>query len=395
MKIKTKISPEMFIIIYFIFQPIYLLLKLQFGTIIHFVFPIFYLIIIALNWKFYKNKKFYVFVMIFFALSAVRAIYSYQNCLYNYFGLMYLLFFTTLPWLLIACNITQPSLLLQNFKKNSKYIFIADFIFIIYCIITKRNMLGNMEISYAILPLLIFYLYLFFKERNLKSLMLSFMLFVLLIVVGSRGPLLCIAAFIIMYLLSNMRKNKILTLLITVLILFVSFHFDSILQYSIEILNENNLNSRTLIKIRNGDISNDTGRSYIYDVVKNELEENPILGIGLGVDRIVINNKIYSMTKDMSSCYPHNVILEILVQYGYFIGGATLLVISYLILKAFFISDTDGRNIIIYFFATEIVRLFISSSYIVSPITFMLIGICYSIIKEKKKNEENGIDCTK
>ena len=121
-----------------------------------------------------------------------------------------------------------------------------------------------------------------------------------------------------------------------VILLFTFFYYKSILNTTINIFEHYGISSRTLYKLQNGDILNDTGRKKIQKVVMEELNKHPIVGLSLGGERIIVNNNIYHMNKNMSSCYPHNIIIEILAQYGYFTGIIIIIFFNYIIIKEYY-----------------------------------------------------------
>ena len=89
------------------------------------------------------------------------------------------------------------------------------------------------------------------------------------------------------------------------------------------------------------------------------------------------------MTKDMSTCYPHNLIIEIIAQYGYLVG--TMLIVFLIGLLVNTIKNTNGneRNILLLLVSQEIIKLLVSSSYIISPMFFLVLGICFYKVREK------------
>lgn len=364
------------IMLYFIILPLSYVLKFNFGTIALFTYPIIYLLIIFKYKKFLVHKKHFLYIFLFFVIASMYSLIGYYYYIYNWFGLMYLFFITTLPWFLVSININEFNTIIMCFKKKSTLIFLSNIILLIYCIKSGRNMYGNMEISYSILPLGVFSFYVFMNDKNFKSLIYFLVSLVIIVAVGSRGPLVCILLYILAFMILNAKKHKILTLAFFGLILFITLNFQSIILQTIKIFEGYNIPSRTLYKIIEEDFADGTGRTNIYEVTFDLLNNHPVLGVGLGVERITINYVFNNMEKDMSSCYPHNIILEILVQFGYFIGLTIIFFIIFVIYKAFSKSNLLEKNVLIIFGIMEGVRLMISSSYLLSPVIFMFFGFC-------------------
>lgn len=391
MKEENKKFPETLITLYFILFPIYMILKLQFGIITHFIVPIIYIVLIFLNKKQFTKKSEFIFLLAFFGISSLIGLIGYRKYLYNWAGLVYLLFVNTLPWFLVTLNVKSFDNIHEKLKSKLLYILLGNIALILYSILADRNMTGNMEISYSILPLVIFSLDIFFKDKKIKYLLYSILGALIILFCGSRGPLLCILIYMIVYFIMDFKRQKHLIILLSIISVIFTLNFNFIVDTTISILKNFNIESRTLYKLKNGDIMNDTGRSIIYDIAFDELNDHPITGVGLGVERIKINEKKYNFNKDMSSCYPHNLFIEVLVQYGYIIGIILILVFLNLIIKSYRKANFDERRILISFFSIEVVRLMISSSYLISPIFFMYLGLCVNIINRKKaENEKNS-----
>ena len=85
----------------------------------------------------------------------------------------------------------------------------------------------------------------------------------------------------------------------------------------------------------------------------------------------------------MGSCYPHNIILEVLVQYGIIIG--ILLIIWFAVrIVVTYICEEEKRNALIILGCISIVHLMVSSSYLEEPMFFALMGMVLNY-----KYEEN------
>lgn len=380
------------IMLYFIILPLSYVLRLQFGVIALFTYPIIYLILIFRYRKFLTKRKTFACVVCFFMASLPYSLMGYYYYLYNWFGLLYLFFVTTLPWFLVAINIDDLNEILISYKKNAKWILISNIILIAYCIFTERNMFGNMEISYSILPLAIFSFYSFTTSKKIKHLLYFIVSSLTIVAVGSRGPLICILIFIFIFMLTNAKKQKILTIIFLIISIFFIYNFNTIILNMISVFEKYDIPSRTLYKIIESDFTDGTGRNKIYATTLDLLNEYPVFGVGLGVERITINQKFNNMQKDMSSSYPHNLILEILVQFGYVIGILVILFVAFIILRALKKSNLVEKNILIIFGTMEGVRLMISSSYLLSPIIFMFLGFCFRkslLAKEEKAYEKD------
>ena len=385
---------EKILLIFLILDPINQALKHIISYKVHFIFPMIYLLYIIYHKKSLKNIKEFIFIFMFFFLSTCYSVIRYQNYLYNFFGLMYILFVSALPWLLVGLNINNTKKILSKISNYTPLILLSNLLLIYICYILKKSLVGNMEISYSILPITIFSLYYFFEEKKIIKLFEFLLGLFIIVCFGSRGPLLCILVFILLYLLINYKEHILLILAIIILFFLVIFNYNSILNNSIRILSRHGIQSRTLYKIKTFNINDDTGRSKIRDVVYKTIDNNKFFGIGLGAERIEINREIYNMQKDMSSCYPHNIFLEFIVQYGLFLGSAMCVFVIYILIKSFSKLKNKKRDFMMIVMSLEFVRLMVSSSYINSVWFFFLLGLCINYLKEYKY-EKSINNCTR
>ena len=376
-----------FINFYIIFVPIYYILNLAIGTKSHYIFAAIIILFFIVGIKHFHGfkKKAIWLCALFFIIFSIYSFIGYMGYLYNWVGMMFMLIFCALPWFVVGLYVDDFKVILKGLKKILILAWITNLMLITYCYMEGRPMSGNMEISYSILPLSIISIYFALKEKKIIYFISALCSGMVIIGIGSRGPLLCIAVFIVVHLLSDFKKNKILIVFMVVISCLVFCNYNSILDELIDLFKKYDINSRTLYKIRDGSIEDDTGRSDIQEVALQQLSEHPILGTGIAVERIKINQLV--MNKDMGSCYPHNLIIEILVQYGYIIGTGIILYLCYLFIKSIRKGSQIERELLIIIFSTEIIRLMLSSSYLSSSLFFLWLGLSINIVYRNRRME--------
>ena len=393
---KKDIFLSKFINFYILFIPLYYILNLAIGSKSHYIFAIIIVLFFMTGIKYFHGfrKKAIWYSILFFVIFLIYSFIGYIGYFYNWAGMVFMLFCCAWPWLIVGLDVDDFEVILERLKKVIILAWITNLILIFYCYREGRPMSGNMEISYSILPLSIISIYFALKQKKIQYLLSFIFSAIIILGIGSRGPILCIAVFVILYLLADFKKNKITILIVGVATCLVFFNYTTILNELIDICKEYNINSRTLYKIRDGTIDDDTGRGDIQNVAFQQLNEHPILGTGIAVERIKINKLV--MNKDMGSCYPHNLLIEILVQYGYIIGTGIILYLGYLFIKSIQKGNQSERELVIILFATEIIRLMLSSSYLRSSLFFLWLGLSINIVyrKRRKKIEENSNNST-
>ncbi len=221
----------------------------------------------------------------------------------------------------------------------------------------------NMAFSFAcLLPFVSFY-----SHRKIYDGIVCFILFVLVIAIGARGAALCMASYVVFDLFQH--KSRLRFLLIVIIVMFiVSLPLLNDWLYSIGI------SSRSLNMLLNGDITSDSGRATIRNYFLNELIEHPVLGVGLFGDRLL---------EDVAYC--HNIVLEVILDFGIPLGGILLFVGLIKLMSLYFMSDRDHRNRIIGYFCALVLPFMTSGSYLINSEFAIFVGLCYLINKNQKE----------
>ena len=161
------------------------------------------------------------------------------------------------------------------------------------------------------------------------------------------------------------RTKYRITILLTALLLMVLFFYDPILQAVSSKLTGIGLNSRTLEMLLNSSITDDSSRGRI---LQNTMSQVDLLGHGLWGDRVILNGR-----------YPHNIIAEILIDYGWILGSGILILISVILFRGFIKADTFKSVVLCALFPSGIIRLFHSGSFLgQEPAFYVLIALCAS-----------------
>jgi O-antigen ligase len=112
-----------------------------------------------------------------------------------------------------------------------------------------------------------------------------------------------------------------------------------------------------------------SGRDFLYKVVIEEVKNNPILGIGLAGDRRLINT------------YVHNIVLEILANFGTIIGSAFIILLALISFKTLFLSNKKVFDMISIWISIGLVHLIISSSYLLDFKFWIFLGLAIRHIR--------------
>lgn len=147
--------------------------------------------------------------------------------------------------------------------------------------------------------------------------------FLLMLYAGSRGAIICLCAFFILYLFFKQGKSLyklfagmgiavaggLLYLVYGRLMLLLNF-----------VLEKTNIQSRTLQKLVSGETMDDSGRHIIYQLIWDGIKENPVLGYGAFGDRQFI-------APQYNWGYSHSILYEMMADFGIPLGILILIML--------------------------------------------------------------------
>ena len=210
--------------------------------------------------------------------------------------------------------------------------------------------------------------YEFFEKKHLIY-CIPFLGFCILVVLfGARGPLGCILAFVLLYVVFKSKKISVkiaLILFITIGLLF----YTQILTFVATFLDNHGISSRTIWILVN-DPTHTSGREVLYIQAQKMIDMKPYLGWGVAGERVSMD------------VYPHSIVYEFLIDFGKPLGFFLLI----LILGILIIGFSGYRQKAGFFYTTFIARsisLLWSGSYLSSPSFWIAIYMAVVIIRQK------------
>ncbi len=198
-------------------------------------------------------------------------------------------------------------------------------------------------------------------------------------IAGTRGPLLCSIVAIILNILLN-RKNKRTIIYIIICVVSIILIWFGMLDKLIDVVDDG-LSAmgfddlRLLDYYREGSMVDTSGRSDLSEKLIQEILRRPLLGLGVGADRMLLDGS-----------YVHNIVVEVIGSFGVAFGGLMLLALFVVIVRSLF-SKNKGLGLVSFVFFTSIVlKLFFSSSILGCREFSIFLGICIGgLINQRKK----------
>lgn len=176
--------------------------------------------------------------------------------------------------------------------------------------------INYMRFGYAMLPSVIITFYGVTYEKNHRLFLGLISIFALAITViyGSRGTIIAIMLSVILFFIFNRkisRDIKFLILIVIGIFVIIFIRYDLIYKLLSFIYYDLGIKTYSLKKLiimfKEGLIESSSGREKIYSHLWTLFIENPILGKGIAVSQYVLGERFTA----------HNIILQILVEFGF------------------------------------------------------------------------------
>lgn len=243
-------------------------------------------------------------------------------------------------------------------------------------LIGKKVQQQYMTFSYNMLLHTAMLILSYFRRKKLLYLIVGLTGMVMIFIAGCRGAIVSLIASVVMYMF--FRKDKPirkLALIGTIILVscVVLINFEGVLNYISDVAEELEMDSRTIEMIQEGEFLEDSGRGKIQEKLKDEYT---LFGSGLYGDRILTGTETYA----------HNLVIEILIDFGVIFGTPILILFFITLLRGIFAPNRDLRFLVLVFFSAGLIKLFFSSSYLMQePAFYVLLGLCVNAGEKKKR----------
>lgn len=241
----------------------------------------------------------------------------------------------------------------------------------------------NMNAAYILLPSVMYLLYYaIYKDRKIYWI-IAIISSLIMFIFGTRGPILCILVFVIVYFLhrtviSRKPKNYFLMLLFSAGFAVVSWYdnlFVKLVNVLAKVFGRIGFSTRIFDFIVEGEVTTSMGRDYLTNRTIEAIIENPIFGYGFTGDQYLLG------------VYCHNLFLELWCHFG--IIGGSLILLGLLALSVTALVKSSRSPKIFYFALMLIcmvyVKLMLSSSYTLEPYFYFMIGAFVAISRKCAK----------
>lgn len=281
-----------------------------------------------------------------------------------------------------------------NFQKCQRLLYVLSVLSIFLQLLSlfssgvHVNDSGEMEDmgrSFGILPSVLFMIWRAIEDKSGLSISMAILGVLVVVFMGTRGPLSVVMLFFAIFLFffcqfkHPARSRAIIVILSILGLIFIDNLFEIIMNlssnlgFSIRAL-ESFASSENISEL----FEKSSGREVIYENLINAIGEAPFWGYGPGSDHIYTG--FYEV-------YAHNIILEMLIEYGVVPGSIILfLIIAFITIAIIKSNDHDTKIFLLIFVFTGFVALLTNGVYWTNRYFFFLIGLCVSVIRNSKHN---------
>lgn len=252
----------------------------------------------------------------------------------------------------------------------------------------------QMGMAYVFLPMVISsFLYVaYYKKFSILSLFnLCAATFFLLVDCATRGAIVSLAVFGLLYVLLTTRRTKrtIFIALLIVLVILVMLNLGTVLKAVQDILDSFGVSILALDKminlIKTGQEIG-TGRNSIYAFAVEYIQQSPIIGHGIGGFE-----NLFTSTYGKYQ-YPHQLFLQLLCEFGVFglFGMCTLIIGGIKSRYSREIYLTEKNILQFMLFCCVMPLLMVSSAYWLQPTFWLFFSTCLDNV-ENENDEREGV----
>ncbi len=260
-------------------------------------------------------------------------------------------------------------------------IFMDLFYFLVYAprnkVMSEVALDDNMYRAYQSLPHVMMLLWATLSKFRLWKCAMTIVGVLFLLSCGTRGPLVCLGFFGVVYFFFFMNFKGAIYLkgAIVAFGLVVLAFIKEIVIFLAQTFMGLNLSTRILEKLISGGLGHDSYRGELRDEVYHILDAHgDFFGLGVfGCQRFGI-------------IYPHFLPLDFFCTYGYILGWVLLLMFMGLVGWAFWLARGKTSQVfILLLFSISVIRLMLSNTFLLDPWFYLLIGYCVREVLISKK----------
>lgn len=276
-----------------------------------------------------------------------------------------------------------------DIEKYKKPLFYASIVCLIYFTFYNLYYLQNlaemtdedtthyrMDFAYGLLPYLLFIAWETLSDFKIWKVPVLALAFVLLIMLGTRGPLVFAVLFVVLYTLFFTKGASYVKVIVAITGILIYVNLYDILNILYDETETFGMSTRIMAQMLGYEEMNNS-REGVAELFYNYMATgnfNPLLGAGIGAGSVLL---------DMA--YAHNLYVDMIFTLGYVLGNLCFLAVVILIIRAFLkVKSPVVRQYLFIMFILGFASLFLSDTFVKQPWFYMLIGACVGYARRSK-----------
>lgn len=294
------------------------------------------------------------------------------------------------PWMLVANAVTSHAKFLRYLYVSAVVVVIASAVRLYLPGQLAADVAYSQYDGYQALPAAVIFADDFARRPRLRTGFLLAVATTLLLAAGARGPLLALALFIVARAIVALRRRPRAVIALLALGFVVIKWFDQIIPALLGLTSRffltRGFSTRAIDRLISGNFLEDRARGALAHFSWDLILTHPVVGVGIARDRLLLADAMGVRDPLMADgWYPHNLPLEIVIQYGVFLGAALLVALAVLVVKSVLDdSDAEETRVVLLFVGIGLFPLLVSGSYLTSPLFFAMMGFCLASRRRAK-----------
>lgn len=280
----------------------------------------------------------------------------------------------------------QKYMLLASYVMTASCLAFAAILSVVGFIASDGESNYSLSMSYVALWAVMWQLHAFFKQSNKLALIAAIITTAIILVYGSRNPLIAIAVYVLIQVINNTRGKsnvqKFFSHLFLCLIALLAVFWKQVLLGVFILFEHFGISSRSInyiLEATESDVDMSSGRNDIHEELIKLIYDHPFFGMGICGDSTNMNETA------------HSLYLSIYATYGIIIGTFFLLFIIQQCLSAFKKAKGLDHQVLLLFFCLVFPRGFTGGDIWESDVFWFMMGLVFMILNKKTgKNAKNS-----
>lgn len=294
-------------------------------------------------------------------------------------------FIYTLPFLWMGYYLVKSNALIDLVVPIAKIkLILALLVQILILLHFSPDIFGgdHQTTSYSLIFGLTVLYYKYTKERRIDDIILCVLGTLVLLLVGSRSIFISVIFYWVVYYFLTVKhtRNVVVFLLLALFLLLVGL--DPFINSLSRIAESVGYSTHLSESLSEKTMFEDDNRMLLYTSFFSFVKESPF-GYGVMGDRYLS----YSSRLFYKPIYPHNIILEICIDFGYVIGLIIIVFLLVYILKGMIRRDHRTQMTLLILLSSSFIKLLFASTFWWDQLFFMLLGCLLAINHSDKKKQ--------